>query len=83
MAGGDTGGQPRRDPAEQRFLAKLRLISIGVVLSLVFLMAIADTLGRLLIAPDFHVGDVIFTALLGALVTMLGFESIARVAGNR
>lgn len=82
MAGGDGGKHPR-DADEQKLLGRLRAISIVVVLGLVALLAVVDVVGRLLISPDFHVGDVIFLALVGALMTLLGLESIARVAGGR
>lgn len=83
MAGSDNGsGRPGRDPAEQRLLFRLRIISGAVVLMLITFLAIADSLGRLFIAPDFHVGDVIFATLMGALVALLGIEIAARSIGK-
>lgn len=78
MAAANGFPQPPRDPAEAKLLGRLRVISIAVILALIFLLVVADTLGRLLISPDFHVGDVIFATLMGALVTLLGIETIAR-----
>lgn len=82
MAAANGLPQPPRDPAETKLLRRLRAISIIVILVLVAALASLDALGRLLISPDFHVGDVIFATLMGALVTLLGIETIARKQGS-
>jgi hypothetical protein len=74
--------EPRRDPgardADEDERARLRLVAIVVVLALIVVLAVADTFGRLLYRPDFHVGDAIFGALIGALLLLIGVEGISR-----
>jgi hypothetical protein len=49
---------------------------------LVFLVG-ADTLGRLFIDKSFHVGDVVYGSLIGALLLLLGVETAARFPGGK
>lgn len=81
MAGGDQGRLPP-DPAEERLLRRLRLISGFVILAMIVLLATADTFGRLLISPDFHASELILGTLVGALLLLLGIETVNRLPGG-
>lgn len=70
-----------REPAEARLLGRLRLLAGAVILVLIAFLAFVDALGRLLIDPTFHVGDVMVGTLVGALLLLLGIETIIRIPG--
>jgi hypothetical protein len=50
-----------------------------VILALIAFLVVVDTLGRLLINPNFHVGDAAFGALVGALLLLAGVEVVGRL----
>lgn len=79
MAGSEQNGSRRRDPREERLLQRFRLISIGVVLLMIVLVVTVDSLGRLFIDPEFQASQVFLGVLAGTLVTLFGFEGLARV----
>jgi hypothetical protein len=70
-----------RDPVEERLLRRLRVISGAVILVMIGLLVLADTLGRLLINPDFHASELFLGTLIGALLLLLGVEGINRLPG--
>ena len=79
MAGDEHG--TRRDPAEERLLRRLRLIAGGVILTMIALLVMVDTLGRLFIDPNFHASELILGTLIGALLLLLGIEGVSRIPG--
>lgn len=80
MAGDETPGQ-HRDPAEERLLRRLRLIAGGVILTMIVLIVVVDTLGRLLVDPSFHASELFLGTLIGALLLLLGIEGVSRLPG--
>lgn len=64
---------------EGRLRARLRLVAGVVILGCIVLLVVVDTFGRLFVRPDFHVGDVFFGSLLGALLLVIGVEGAARL----
>lgn len=80
---GDDGRRAPRSDAEATERARLRLVAGFVILVLIVFLAVADTVGRLLFRPDFHVGDAIFAALIGALMLLVGVEGISRLPGGK
>lgn len=80
MAGDDRDGA-RPDAAEERLLRRLRLIAGVVILLMIVLLVTADTLGRLLVSPDFHASELILGTLIGALLLLLGIETVNRLPG--
>ena len=81
MAGDDI--RVPRDPAEEKLLRRLRLIAGIVILVMIVLLVVADTLGRLLISPDFHASELILGTLIGALLLLLGIETVNRLPGTK
>ena len=79
---GDERNAPR-DPAEERLLRRLRLLAGIVILVMIVLLVVADTLGRLLISPDFHASELILGTLIGALLLLLGIETVNRLPGTK
>lgn len=77
MAGDDA----HRDPAEERLLRRLRLIAGGVILTMIVLLVVVDTLGRLLVDPGFHASELFLGTLIGALLLLLGIEGVSRLPG--
>lgn len=78
MAGDDTPDATRA-PAEERLLRRLRLIAGGVILTMIVLLVVVDTLGRLLINPEFHASELFLGTLIGALLLLLGVEGVSRL----
>jgi len=55
-----------------------------VVCAGLFVVAVlVDVFGRLLVRPDFHVGDPLFALLLGAMLALAGVEIAARLPGQK
>jgi hypothetical protein len=79
MAGDDR--ETPRDPAEERLLRRLRLIAGGVILTMIALLVMVDTLGRLFVDPSFHASELILGTLIGALLLLLGIEGVSRIPG--
>jgi ABC-type Fe3+-siderophore transport system permease subunit len=52
-----------------------------VILLMIVLLVTADTLGRLLVSPDFHASELILGTLIGALLLLLGIETVNRLPG--
>lgn len=69
----DVGGSD-----ESRLRARLRLVAGGVILACIVFLVVVDTIGRLVVRPDFHVGDIFLGSLLGALLLLIGVEGAAR-----
>lgn len=63
---------------EGRLRARLRVVAGGVILACILFLVVVDALGRLLVRPDFHVGDIFLGSLLGALLLLIGVEGAAR-----
>lgn len=83
MAGDDHKASHQPDPAEERLLRRLRIITGVVILTMIVLLVIADTLGRLLVSPDFHASELILGTLVGALMLLLGIEGLTRLPGTK
>ncbi len=66
---------------EERLLRRLRLIAIIVILAMIVLVVVGDTLGRLYIDPNFHASEVALGTLIGALLLLLGIETVNRLPG--
>lgn len=62
---------------------RLRFVGGIVTLGLVTLLVLVDSLGRLLVRPDFHVSELIFGTLSGTFVAILGLEGITRLPGGK
>jgi len=82
MAGNETPPFRSGDPTEEKLLRRLRLISGVVILVMIVLLGITDTLGRLLIDPNFHASEVIFGILISTLIILLGIEGLSRLPGR-
>ena len=54
-----------------------------VILCMIVLLVAADTFGRLLISPTFHASELILGALIGALMLLLGIETLYRLPTRR
>lgn len=80
MAGDET---QRHDPAEERLLRRLRLIAIGVILTMIVLVVTVDTFGRLFIDPAFHASELFLGTLIGAMTLLLGVEGVTRIPGKK
>ncbi len=76
MAGDNPSGGGQR---EGRDRSRLRVIAGAVILGCVVFLVVVDTLGRLYVDKDFHVGDVFIGSLLGALLLLLGVEVSSRL----
>lgn len=81
MAGDDTPRQ--HDPAEERLLRRLRLIAIGVILTMIVLLVTVDTLGRLFIDPQFHASELFLGTLVGAMIPLLGVVGVTSLPGRK
>jgi hypothetical protein len=81
MASDERDGKGQRDLVEERLLRRLRVISGAVILVMIGLLVVVDTLGRLLINPDFHASELFLGTLIGALLLLLGVEGINRLPG--
>lgn len=80
MAGDES---PRHDPAEERLLRRLRLIAIGVILSMIVLLVTVDTLGRLFVDPQFHASELFLGTLVGAMIPLLGVIGVTSLPGKK
>lgn len=83
MAGDERRGLGASTPTEDRLLRRLRVIAGAVILLMIVLLVTADTLGRLLVSPDFHASELILGTLIGALLLLLGIEAVNRLPGGR
>lgn len=57
----------------------------GVITLLIVVLVILDSVGRLLVDPNFRTSDFIFGTLIGALLLLLGVETLnrlPRIGGN-
>jgi hypothetical protein len=63
---------------EAALLGRLRSIAIVVILVCIFLTAAIDPLGRLFVDPSFHASEVFLGTLVGALVVLLGLQTLPR-----
>lgn len=79
------GDDPRlpNTPIEERLLRRFRVITLAVVLFLIGMLAIVDTVGKILISPEFHTSELFFGTLVGALLGLLGVEVINRLPVGR
>lgn len=75
-------GDERPDPTEDRLLRNLRVIAGSFILGMIVLLVTADTLGRLLINPDFHGSELFLGTLIGALLLLCGIEVANRLPGR-
>lgn len=63
-------------------LKRLRAVAVIVSIFMLAGLVVADTLGRLLIDPTFHVSEIIFASLSGTLILLLGIEGVVRLTRN-
>lgn len=74
------GDERPPDPATVDSLTKrLRIVVAVVFSSLIVLLVVFDNVGRLLIDPSFRTSDFIFGTLIGALLLLLGVETLVRL----
>lgn len=73
----------KRSEEEQRVRSTLQWVASGVVILLLAFLVLADTIGRLLIDPNFHVSEVIFATLGGILLALLGLRGLDEVVKRR
>jgi hypothetical protein len=71
----DRSGSNGADPTEARLRGWLRIITAGMLILLVAILALADTFGR---PAGLRVSDTIFFAIIGALITVLFGEGAAK-----
>ena len=71
-----TGSNGSRNDLEDRLLRRLQIISGAVFLIMVFGMAVIDSVGRLLVNPEFHVSEVLFGTSVGALLALVGVTAL-------
>jgi hypothetical protein len=84
MAGGDVqDNAPRHDPGEERLLRRLRLIAVSVILTMIVMLVVVDSLGRLFIDPRFHASELIFGTLVGAVIPLLGVVGVTSLPGRK
>lgn len=81
MAGDEQPTRPTT--AEDRLLRRLRLIAGVVFLVCIVLLVVVDTVGKVLIGPDFHASDLFLGTLIGALLLILGIETVNRLPGAK
>jgi len=67
------------DPLEERLRRRLRFVASVTFLSLIVVLALADTFGR---ANDLHASEFVFGSLVGAFLLVLGVEAGARWLGG-
>lgn len=48
---------------------------------MIVLLVVVDTLGRLLVDPNFHASELFLGTLIGALLLLLGIEGVSRLPG--
>ena len=48
---------------------------------MIVLIVSVDTLGRLLVDPQFHASELFLGTLIGALLLLLGIEGVSRLPG--
>jgi hypothetical protein len=72
-----------RNGGDPSYVRLWRVIAIGVDTALIAFTAMADTLGRLYIRPDFHVSEVLFATLVGSWLVLLGFEGVDLIRHRR
>jgi uncharacterized membrane protein YgaE (UPF0421/DUF939 family) len=68
-----------RNGGEDKLLKRLRVAAGAVTLTTVVLLAVADTAGKFLFGPEFHVSEIIFGTLVGALLAFVGVEALVRL----
>lgn len=56
---------------------RFRWIAAGTCIFLLIFLAVADTLGRLYVDPEFKVSEVIFGSIGGILLGVLGIEGVS------
>ena len=71
--------RPHGTPEEQRLRRRLRWLAGITMLSLVTLLVVVDSFGRLLIDRDFHVSELFLGTLVGAVLVLAGIEGITRL----
>lgn len=59
---------------EDQLRHRLRLIAGVTFVGLIVLMVAADTVGRLIFNPDFHVSEIFLGTLVGAVLLLAGVE---------
>jgi Fe2+ transport system protein B len=81
MAGDDHRSASERieDRIEDVLLRRLRAIAVIVILLMIVFYSVGDVIGRLFIDPAFHISDVALGTLIGALLILLGLESVTRL----
>lgn len=70
---------PEREQKDESLLPVVRVVSAVVMLLLLVFLAIADTVGKAVIGPQFAVSDVIFGSVLGAFIVVSGAEVGSRI----
>lgn len=70
--------EPRSD-SEDKLLRRLRVAGGAVTIVMLVLMVVADSFGRLFIDPTFHISDIVFGTLVGAMLALVGVEGLIRL----
>lgn len=81
------GDEPRRIKAdtEEKLLRRLRVIAGAVILTMITMLVTVDTFARLFVDPSFHASELFLGTLIGALMLLLGVETVSRlpkIGGN-
>jgi hypothetical protein len=79
---GDEREPARGQTTEERLLRRLRIVAGIVLIAMLVLLVTADTLGRLLIDPNFHSSELIIGIVAGDLLLVLGIEVVNRLPGK-
>lgn len=77
----DDRHRPAEDPGEARLRARFRIVAAVVILALIVLLVVVSAFGPF-VSRDFHGIDTpVFATLVGALMLLLGVETLARISG--
>ena len=78
MAGDDRQRSPRQN-TEELLLRRLRVIAGAVILLMIVMLVVVDTIGRLFVDPAFRASELFLGTLIGALLLLLGIETVTRL----
>ena len=79
-------GPPPPLTSERDLLPLFRIVAIVTCTALIIFTVAIDNLGRLFVRPDFHVSELLFYALIGSWLALLGIPAgsalLDRIRGN-
>lgn len=78
---GDEHPPRRLTKEENQQLFRLRVIAFIVCLILLAMLVTVDTFGRLLVDPGFRASELFGSALIGAIMLLVGLEAAVRLPG--